>query len=161
MKHETFNQTSRTTTFTLLRVGVGLIFVAHGWVKLSDTAAAAEGFASAGVPWPEVMIYLAIAGEFFGGLGLLIGLLTKVAALGPLFTMVGAILFVHLGHGLFAQDGGWEYPLTLLLVSLLYVVHGAGPVSVDALLASRRERRHTSKSLGHRPPEGTPRQHPA
>lgn len=69
-----------------------------------------------------------------GGLGLAAGLLTRVAALGPVCTMVVAILSVHLGHGLFARDGGYEYPLTLLLVSAFFAFFGAGPISMDAQL---------------------------
>jgi putative oxidoreductase len=55
--------------------------------------------------------------------------------------MLVAIFAVHLGKGLFAQNGGWEYPLTLLLVSAFFAVRGAGPVSVDAAIARLRERR--------------------
>jgi putative oxidoreductase len=86
-------------------------------------------------------VYLAVTGEFVGGLGLLAGLLTRVAALGPVCTMVVAILTVHLGHGLFAKNGGYEYPLTLLLVSAFFAFNGAGPISMDALLEKGEARR--------------------
>ena len=118
--------------FLLLRVGVGVIMTAHGAVKLSDPSGTAEHFASMGLVLPGLSTVLAIAGEFVGGLGLIIGALTRIAALGPLCTMLVAILAVHSGNGLFAHNGGWEYPLTLLLVSLLFVVRGGGPYSLDA-----------------------------
>src|SRR5690606_28183190 len=57
--------TASTATLTLLRVVVGVIFVAHGWTKLTDTAGTANSFAGMGVPLPNVTPYLAIAGEFF------------------------------------------------------------------------------------------------
>ena len=115
-----------------LRVGVGIILTAHGTMKLADPVGTAERFASLGVPLPWVAMLLAIAGEFVGGLGLVLGALTRAAALASLLTMLGAILAVHLGNGLFAKNGGWEYPLTLLLVSFLFVVRGGGAYSIDA-----------------------------
>ena len=115
-----------------LRVGVGIILTAHGTMKLADPLGTAEQFSSLGIPLPWVVMLLAIAGEFAGGLGLILGALTRAAALGPLLTMLGAILAVHLGNGLFAKNGGWEYPLTLLLVSFLFVVRGGGAYSFDA-----------------------------
>jgi putative oxidoreductase len=123
---------------TLLRVGVGLILVAHGWQKLSDVSGTIQAFAAMGVPAPAVATWLAIAGEFFGGLGLALGLLTPLSALGTGLVMVFAIAFVHMGKGLFAQQGGWEYPLTLLLVSVFFIARGAGPISADEVLRQAR-----------------------
>ena len=123
------------TAVTLLRMAVGLIFMAHGWGKVIDVAGTAQNFASLGIPEPHIMVYVAIAGEFVGGLGLLLGFLTRIAALGTMFTMLVAIMAVHMGHGLFAKNGGWEYPLVLALVSLFFVTHGARVFSIDALLA--------------------------
>jgi putative oxidoreductase len=125
---------------TLLRIGVGAIFVAHGWQKLSDVHGTIAGFSQQGLPHPMLMVYLAIMGEFFGGLGLALGALTPLAALGPLLTMVGAIYFVHRDNGLFAQNGGWEYPLTIILITFYFVTHGAGPLSLDALVTKNRRR---------------------
>jgi putative oxidoreductase len=121
-----------------LRVGVGIIFVSHGTMKLADPMGTAEGFAGLGIPLPWVAMLLAIAGEFAGGLGLILGALTRIAALGPLFTMLVAILTAHLGNGLFAANGGWEYPFTLFLVSLLFVVRGGGTYSVDSWVTNVR-----------------------
>ena len=123
---------------TLLRVAVGLILVAHGAQKLMDPMGTAAAFANMGLPFPELSVWLAIAGELAGGLGLMVGFLTPIAALGPVCTMLVAILFVHAGNGLFASNNGWEYPLTILLVSAFFVVRGAGPISVDAMLKKAR-----------------------
>jgi putative oxidoreductase len=131
---------------TLLRIGVGAIFVAHGWQKLSDIHGTVAMFAHQGLPNPTLMVYLAILGEFFGGLGLALGALTPLAALGPVCTMAAAIYFVHRDNGLFAQNGGWEYPLTLLLIAMYFVAHGAGPLSVDALVM--RNRRQPGRRRG-------------
>ncbi|HTQ06719.1 MAG TPA: DoxX family protein [Polyangiaceae bacterium] len=123
---------------TLLRIGVGAILVAHGWQKLNDIHGTAAMFAHEGIPNPTLSVYLAIAGEFFGGLGLALGALTHLAALGPLLVMGCAIYFVHRDNGLFAQNGGFEYPLALALVALYFVARGGGPLSVDALVMQRR-----------------------
>jgi putative oxidoreductase len=121
-----------------LRVGVGIILMAHGTTKLADPVGTAAHFANLGIPMPWVATPLAIAGEFVGGLGLLLGAWTRLSALGPLVTMVVAIVTVHLGNGLFAKNGGWEYPLVLSLVALLFVVRGGGVHSLDAWLARVR-----------------------
>jgi putative oxidoreductase len=121
-------------TVMLLRGLVGLIFVLHGWGKVSDVAGTAQNFQSLGIPEPQVMVYVAIAGEFFGGLGLLLGFLTRFAALGTLCTMLVGIITVHLGKGFWNHNGGYEYPLVLALVSMFFVAYGAGPYSIDAML---------------------------
>lgn len=125
---------------TALRVAVGAIFVVHGWDKLADVPGTAVAFERHGIPSPTAAVYLAILGELFGGFGLALGALTPLAALGPVMTMTFAIYFVHAEHGLLATDGGWEYPLTLLLVCFYFVVHGPGPLSVDAFVARARRR---------------------
>ena len=137
---DTKREQATAVALTVLRVGVGAILVVHGWAKLSDVAGTAQSFAHLAIPAPQLSVYLAIAGEFLGGLGLLVGLLTRVAALGPLCTMLVAILTVHLGHGLLAKNGGYEYPLVLLLVSGFFAFNGAGPWSFDALLEKRAQR---------------------
>jgi putative oxidoreductase len=129
-----------TLALTLLRVGVGSVLVAHGFQKLVDIPHATASFAALGVPHAKLAVYLAILGEFFGGLGLALGALTQLAAFGVVLAMGSAIYFAHRSHGLFAEHGGFEYPLTLLLVALYFVAHGAGPLSVDALVAAARHR---------------------
>ncbi|HVY25165.1 MAG TPA: DoxX family protein [Polyangiaceae bacterium] len=125
-------------TVTALRIATGLIMAVHGAGKLMDIPGTIQGFGQMGIPYPQYAVYLALAGELLGGIGLAIGLLTRVAAIGTLSVMAVAIGFVHFGHGLLAKNGGWEYPLILGLVSLFFITHGAGPVSVDAWLTHRR-----------------------
>ena len=129
---------AESVTVTLLRIVLGAIFMVHGWDKLTDIGGTTLGFAKLGIPEPQIMVYVAIAGEFLGGLGLVLGLATRLAALGTLCTMLVAIITVHLGHGLLAANGGWEYPLVNALVSLFFVSYGAGPISIDARLSRSR-----------------------
>jgi len=136
-------------TTTALRIVVGIIMATHGAMKLSDPSGTAQSFAHLGIPYPGYAVYLAIAGEFLGGIGLAIGLLTRVAALGILCSMAVAIGYVHLGHGLMAEKGGWEYPVTLALVALFFITHGAGAVSLDALFWARKGE-HREPHRGYR-----------
>ncbi|HEY6077692.1 MAG TPA: DoxX family protein [Polyangiaceae bacterium] len=132
-------QRAEAVALTALRIVVGAIFVVHGAMKLMDVPGTAQGFAALGIPYPAYAVYLAIAGELGGGLGLMLGLLTRVAALGALCSMAVAIGYAHLGHGLLAKNGGWEYPLVLGLIALYFVTRGGGPASVDARFARRQE----------------------
>jgi putative oxidoreductase len=139
-----------TIALTVLRVGVGLILTVHGFAKLTDVPGTAESFAQLGLPAPQLLVYLAIAGELLGGLGLMLGLLARLAALGPVCTMLVAILTVHLKHGLLAKNGGFEYPLLLLLVSIFFALNGPGRLSLDALLAKRAARAHRARAWSRR-----------
>jgi putative oxidoreductase len=91
--------------------------------------------------FPPALAFLAVMAEFLGPLGLAIGLLTRVAALGIAVVMLVAILTVHKQHGFFmnwfgAQEGeGVEYHLLALGLALALIVNGAGAWSIDALIA--------------------------
>lgn len=114
-----------------LRVVVGVIMVKHGLDKWQDGP---ENFAlfltEKGVPLPLISAYLAIAGEFLGGLGLILGFLTPIAAFGVACVMAVAITGVHWGDGLFGKNG-FEYPITIFAVALFFLINGAGKFSVD------------------------------
>jgi putative oxidoreductase len=91
---------------------------------------------------PAIFAFLAIAAEFFGGLGLIFGFLTRIAAFGVLSNMVVAIAMVHSQFGFFmnwtgAQKGeGYEYHLLVLAATVLLIIRGAGAASLDRLLSS-------------------------
>ena len=89
-----------------------------------------------GVPLPGLMGPFIALLEFFGGIALLIGLLTRLVALGLAFDMLGAIVLVKLAAG-FSK---YEFEFLLLGSSLALVLTGAGRFSIDALLAGRREK---------------------
>jgi putative oxidoreductase len=135
--------------YTLLRVVVGLIMLAHGVQKIEGLSAWEGNVAQLGFPVPELFARLAIAGELLGGAGLMVGLLTPVAAFGVLAVLVTAILGVHIEHGLFAQDGGYEYPLTLACAALMFMLNGAGALSLDAVFRSKRGAARPALALPH------------
>jgi len=118
---------------TLLRMVTGVILAAHGWEKLIGYQEWHAQVVQLGIPFPDVAAPLAIAAELGGGVGLVVGLLTRLAAFGAAFNMGVAIATVHFSHGLFARDNGFEYPLLLLVSCLYFVLRGAGAVSLDAL----------------------------
>jgi len=132
----------------IVRLVVGVIFVAHGSQKLFGAfggrglSAVAEGFTQMGFT-PGIFWAALVGGtEFFGGLGLAVGLLTRVAALGLACVMAVAVFKVHWANGLFAQSGGFEYPLTLLAVNIALMIRGAGSISLDAFRGTKRQSQH-------------------
>lgn len=125
-------------SLTALRIGLGVVMAAHGWAKLGDVPGWQASVAALGVPAPDLAAWLAIAAELLGGIGLVVGFLTPIAAFGIFATMVTAIVTVHWGNGLLAANDGFELPLTLALIAAFFVARGAGPLSVDARVARLR-----------------------
>jgi putative oxidoreductase len=136
--------TKSLTALTLLRVVVGVVMAAHGLQKVMDPSQFQGHLTQMGFPIPGVLTYLTIAGELFGGIGLALGLLTPIAAFGVACVMTVAIATVHLKHGLFAANGGFEYPLVLLASSLWFMAAGAGPWSLDGLIRAARNTRSSA-----------------
>jgi len=134
----------------LARLTVGLVFIGTGWGKLHSLGDVTDFFASLHIPAPGFNARLAASTEFFGGILVLVGLGTRLAALPLAFTMVVAILTAKRGDisGLTALVGfeEWSY----LVLFLWLAVAGAGPLSLDALV-SRFRRRETSAPVDRRP----------
>jgi len=133
---------------TILRFVVGAIFFAHGAQKMLGWFGGygftgTMGFFTGVMHIPAFLAFLAIAAEFFGGLGLIFGLLTRIAAFGIFTNMIVAIVMVHSQFGLFmnwtgAQKGeGYEYHLLVLAITAFLMIRGAGAASLDRLLSSR------------------------
>lgn len=142
----------------MMRVVLGIIFIAHGAQKMlgwfgGDGFSGTMGFFTQKLGIPAPLALLAIAAEFFGGLGLLAGLFSRVAALGIACNMIVAIAMVHSQNGFFMnwfgrqQGEGIEYHLLALALALTIMVRGGGAFSVDRLL-SRVARRENTASFG-------------
>ena len=122
----------------VLRLVIGLVFVAHGGQKLFvyGLDGVSGAFGQMGIPMAGIAGPLVAFVEFFGGLALIVGLLTRLAALGLAVTMLGAIGLVHLKGGFFLPNG-YEYAFALLGAALTLALTGAGRWSVDERLARR------------------------
>ncbi|WP_407316148.1 DoxX family protein [Pseudomonas sp. nanlin1] len=122
---------------TLVRLCVGIIFMAHGSQKLFGLfggyglSGTAQWMESIGLAPGLLMALLSGSAEFFGGLALVIGLLVRPAAAALAATLVVAIATVHLHNGLFMANNGYEFALALLGGALAVLVEGAGRWSLD------------------------------
>ena len=139
--------TDHSRTTTLLRVVLGVIFFAHGAQKMLGWFggygfSGTMGFFTGTLHIPALFAFLAIAAEFFGSLGLIVGLLVRVAAFAIGMNMVMAVIMVHHSFGFFinwpgTQKGeGYEYHLLVLAVTLFLMVQGGGAASIDSLLTA-------------------------
>ncbi|OEY67848.1 DoxX family protein [Marinobacter sp. X15-166B] len=140
--HTLFHSSGGTAAL-ILRVPVGLTLAAHGAQKLFGwfggygLEGTGQWMASIGLEPGYLMALLAGGAEFFGGLALVLGLLTRPAALVAAITMLVALFAVHIGNGLFMANNGYEYALTLVAVTLALAVQGGGRFSLDQVLLKR------------------------
>lgn len=122
----------------LVRLALGIVFIAHGWQKLAvyGVSGVATGFGQLGFPLPMVNAVLITAVELGGGLLLIAGAGTRIVGALLAFSMLVATLVVHRAAGFFLPNG-YEFSLTLMLVSLALTQTGGGRYSVDARLGAR------------------------
>jgi putative oxidoreductase len=141
----------------ILRLGLGAVFLLHGWEKI-DYAHGHWGEYWATRMWalqptgavapehPQLLTYnwvqFAVAwGEFLGGAALVLGVMTRLAALGMIVIQVGAIVMVTAARGFISSEGGgWEYNFVLLAGCLTLFFQGAGACSFDHLFRAREKK---------------------
>lgn len=133
------NPAVRNTGLLLARIGLGVIFLAHGLQKVTSWGydGTKAGFEGMGAPVPAVSAFLASWIEVLGGIALIVGVLTPIAGALLFLNMVGALFIAHIGNGLWVSEGGYELVLALGAGALLLAVVGAGKFSVDALLGGK------------------------
>ena len=140
-------RTPNDLVFTILRLVLGIVFFAHGAQKMLGWFGGygfkgTMGAFTQMMHIPAPLAFLAIAAEFFGGLGLIVGLLTRVAAFGITVNMLVAIFTVHAANGFFMnwtgqQKGeGFEYHLLVLAMTAALMIRGAGALSVDRAIST-------------------------
>jgi putative oxidoreductase len=127
-----------------LRFVLGIVIFPHGFQKVfgdQGLSGTIGFFSSLGIP--VVFGYLAVAAEFLGSLGLILGLLTRVAAFGIACNMVVAVYMVHWGNGFFMNWGGtqkgegYEYHVLAVGIALVLMFAGGGRLSLDRALSNR------------------------
>nr|WP_067294389.1 DoxX family protein [Marinobacterium profundum] len=124
-----------------LRLPLGTLFVAHGAQKLFGwfggygLEGTGQWMASIGLEPGVLMAALAGGAEFLGGVALILGLLTRPAALVLAVTMLVAIFSVHIGNGLFMSNNGYEFGLALLAGTVSLLLSGGGRLSLDGAFA--------------------------
>jgi putative oxidoreductase len=125
------------------RVVLGIVFIAHGWQKLSVDGLdkTAQGFEGLGIPAPTLSAYFTVFGELIGGVALIVGALLPLVGLALAGIMLGAMYFVHLDGGFFSREGGYEYVLLLAAVSIAIGFSGGGALALDSLWLNKYERR--------------------
>jgi putative oxidoreductase len=123
----------------LIRILIGIVFIAHGSQKLfgafggAGLARTAEFMMQFGLQPGRLFALLGGITEFGGGVLMLLGLLTPVAALAIIGIMVAAIILVAGRHGFFTQNQGYEYNLVLIVLAVAVAITGPGRVSLDHL----------------------------
>ncbi|WP_031500113.1 DoxX family protein [Bryobacter aggregatus] len=149
--------TANSRSLALLRVVLGGVFFAHGAQKMlgwfgGGGFSGTMSFLTDTMHIPALFAFLAIAAEFFGGLGLIVGLFTRIAAFGIGVEMVVAVALVHYPNGFFMnwsgnQKGeGFEYHLLAIAICLFLMDRGAGAFSIDQSLAASARHPHHEPS---------------
>jgi putative oxidoreductase len=124
----------------VLRLVLGVIFIGHGAQKLFGSfggpglKGTAQGFEQIGVRPGRLMALMAGLAEFVGGILVILGFLTPLAALALIGVMIVAVLTVHLKNGFFVTNGGYEFNLALAGMALTLLIVGAGAYSLDSAL---------------------------
>ncbi len=145
MFHKLFS-TSNDFVLTIVRLVLGVTFFMHGAQKMLGWFGGYGFHATMGtfthyLGIPAPLAFLAICAEFFGGLGLLVGLLSRIAALGIMVNMLVAIATVHHVNGFFMnwtgqQKGeGFEFHLLAIALAIVVLIKGSGAVSIDRAIA--------------------------
>jgi putative oxidoreductase len=134
------DRTTVDISLLVLRVVVGVIFAAHGAQKLFGVAGG-PGLTKfvemmGGGPLP----YLVAIGEFFGGIGMIFGFLSRFSAAANIVIMIGAIAMVHGKNGFFLDKGGFEYNLALIGLMVPILLCGPGQFSIARLFFPKSAR---------------------
>ncbi len=135
-------QTNDDAVLSVLRVVLGIVFIAHGVPKLTGFSGTMDFFTTQ-LGIPALFAFLAIMAEGLGGFGLVTGLLTRVAAFGIAVNMVVAVFMLHLKNGFFMnwlgnQKGeGYEFHLLVVAIAVALMVRGGGKWSLDGAISKQ------------------------
>jgi len=143
-------ETPNDWTLTILRLAAGIMIFPHGlqktfgWFGGAGFSAQMAGFERSHIP--AVFALLAIAGEFLGGLGLVFGALTRIAAFGLASNMIVGVYLLHWKNGFFMnwsghQKGeGFEFHILVVAMAIVLMARGGGAASIDRALSKKQRR---------------------
>ena len=123
----------------IFRLALGFTFIMHGFQKAFLNGPTAQG-AKMGIPAPELSAYFTIGAELIGGIMLLLGIGTRIAAAAITIAMAGAYIFVHVNAPFIIDPktgAGFEYVFVLGMAAIMFILVGGGKYSIDALLPQR------------------------
>ncbi len=145
--------TSARDIITLIaRIGLGAIFIAHGWQKFNEwtIAGTSDSFAQMGVPMADIAAPVATFIELIGGALLILGALTSLVGFLLAADVIGALIIVHLTPTPFVDQGGWELVAALAAGALLIAAAGPGRLSVDRVLFAGKSSKGRKRSSASR-----------
>lgn len=118
---------------TLLRLSLGVMFIAHAWLKVAVFTVPGFGAFMAQAGLPAALALPVILAEAAGGIALVLGLYARAVSVALLPVLLGALL-VHAGNGWVfnAPNGGWEYPAFLIVGALVQALAGDGALALRA-----------------------------
>lgn len=134
--------TSRNFASLVARVILGIIFIFHGWQKLSTNGIDKTElyFKSLDIPWPRAAAWYSALVEFGGGILLILGVLMPLVSLLLIADMIGAIFYAHIDNGFWSTDFGYELPLALIAGLVAVGLSDTGRTGADGYLMHRRRR---------------------
>lgn len=116
----------------VLRLALGAVLIAHGYPKIFGGLKGHMGFVGS-LGLPPWMGLLSAGTEFFGGILIILGLITRLVGLAVTIEMCVAIAKIHFKHGL-TGDGGYQFPLMVAVAGFVLIFFGAGPIALDHVL---------------------------
>jgi putative oxidoreductase len=125
----------------LLRLALAAIFIFHGLHSVSaDNQYGAAWMNKHAQDPPPAAVQLAVSwGELLGGIAMVFGFLTRVAAVGLIIIMIGAIALIHWQNGFDIRSNGFEYNVAIIVMCLCLVLGGPGPLATDWLFRRRKK----------------------
>ena len=134
---------ARDVALLAARTVIGIVFIMHGWLKLSNAELGPAAFESLGLPLPTITFWAVSLAEVVGGTAFIVGLALPLVGATFAALTLGALFLVHLPNGFWAEGGGYEYVMVLAILSPATALT-ANKWSLDAAIAKRRSNKVTA-----------------
>lgn len=129
------------TGYAIIRIYLGIALLVRGWILFSDPSAITQLAGGQQVYWWYSYI---VGAHLVGGLLLAGGFLTRLAALLQLPILTGAVFFIHLHEGLATASQSLELAALVLVLLIVYLLFGSGPLAVDHYLTRQNSKNQTA-----------------